>query len=168
FDLALILFPGLPLPVYKGLRFGLPAGHRLRRYWTERRPDVVYVATEGPLGWSAVSVARRLAIPVFSGFHTNFHSYLKHYHTGRLQSLMLRYLCWFHRRTVGTLVPSVDLRDRLQAIGLENIGIVDRGVDSELFMPRRCSAPLRHAWGASSKDVDVLYVALVAREEKLD
>jgi len=168
FDPALTLVPGLPLPGYKGLRFGLPAGHRLRRYWTERRPDVVYVATEGPLGWSAVSVARRLAIPVFSGFHTNFHSYLRHYHAGRLQSLMLRYLCWFHRRTVGTLVPSVDLRDRLQAIGLENIGIVDRGVDSELFMPRRRSAPLRRAWGASSKDIVALYVGRVASEKNVD
>src|SRR5499433_993608 len=85
---ALILVRGLPLPGYKGLRFGLPAGNKLLRYWTEHRPDTLYVATEGPLGLSAVSVARHLAIPVFSGFHTNFHSYLKHYHAGWLHSVV--------------------------------------------------------------------------------
>ena len=168
FDPALTLVPGLPLPGYKGLRFGLPAGHRLRRYWTEHRPDAVYVATEGPLGLSAVSVARRLAIPVFSGFHTNFHSYLKHYHVGWLHSVVFRYLCWFHRRTVGTFVASVDLRDHLRAIGLNNVSIVDRGVDSELFNPCRRSAALRRAWGASSNDVVALYVGRLAPEKNVD
>jgi glycosyltransferase involved in cell wall biosynthesis len=168
FDPALNLVRGLPLPGYKGLRFGLPARNRLLRYWTEHRPDAVYVATEGPLGLSAVSVARRLKIPVFSGFHTNFHSYLKHYHAGWLHSVVFRYLYWFHRRTVGTLVPSVDLRDRLRAIGLNNVSVVDRGVDSELFNPRRRSAPLRRAWGASSNDVVALYVGRLAAEKNVD
>jgi glycosyltransferase involved in cell wall biosynthesis len=165
---ALTLVPGLPLPGYKGLRFGLPADHILWRCWTQRRPDVVYVATEGPLGWSAVSVAQRLAIPVFSGFHTNFHSYLKHYHAGWLRPLVFRYLCWFHRRTAGTLVPSVDLCNRLRAIGLKNVSVVDRGVDSQLFNPRRRSAPLRRSWGASSNDIVALYVGRVAPEKNVD
>ncbi|MDQ5881058.1 MAG: hypothetical protein QG616_888, partial [Pseudomonadota bacterium] len=55
-DLALA---GLPLPGYPGLRFGLPAGRSLARQWRHRRPDLVHVVTEGPLGWSAVSTARR-------------------------------------------------------------------------------------------------------------
>src|SRR5262249_26471119 len=54
------LVDGLPLPGYRGLHIGLPAGALLRRRWSERRPDAVYVATEGFLGWSAVSAARRL------------------------------------------------------------------------------------------------------------
>ena len=68
---ALTLVRGLPLPGYAALRFGLPAGARLRARWSSRPPDVVYVATEGPLGWSAVRTARRLGIPVLGGFHTN-------------------------------------------------------------------------------------------------
>jgi hypothetical protein len=53
-DLALA---GLPLPGYPGLRFGLPAGRQLARQWRHRRPDLVHVVTEGPLGWSAVNAA---------------------------------------------------------------------------------------------------------------
>src|ERR1041384_149369 len=70
--------PGLPIPRYPMLRLGLPASRRLRLEWTADRPDLVHVATEGPLGASAVSVARALSIPTTSSFHTNFHAYTRH------------------------------------------------------------------------------------------
>lgn len=38
-------------------RRGLPAGRRIRRLWQTSRPDVVYLATQGPLGWSALRCA---------------------------------------------------------------------------------------------------------------
>ena len=66
---------GLPIPGYAGLKFGLPAPRLLRRLWRKDRPDVVQVATEGPLGASAIAAARALGIPVVSEFHTNFHAY---------------------------------------------------------------------------------------------
>ena len=130
------LVRGLPLPGYQGLRFGLPAGRRLRARWLQQCPDVVYVATEGPLGWSAVRTARRLEIPVVSGFHTNFHSYARHYGAGWLQHVIFRYLCAFHNRTLGTLVPSAALRDRLQSLGVKHVNVLSRGVDSGLFNPQ--------------------------------
>src|SRR5690349_19366660 len=49
-----VLVRGAPLPRYPGLRLGLPATSRLIQTWTQARPDAVYVATEGPLGWSAL------------------------------------------------------------------------------------------------------------------
>jgi glycosyltransferase involved in cell wall biosynthesis len=161
------LVPALSLPTYKELNLGLPVGSVLRRSWMQRRPDVVYVATEGPLGWSGVRAARRLGIPVFSGFHTNFHSYSQHYHMGWLDFLILRYLCRFHNRTFGTLVSSADLRERLQALGLKNVSVLGRGVDSRLFRPERRVAALRRMWRASDNDLVVLYVGRVAAEKNL-
>jgi hypothetical protein len=67
-----VRLPGAPLPGYPQLRFGLPASRRMRQLWSLNRPDVVHVATEGPLGASAISTARQLGIPVTSSFHTNF------------------------------------------------------------------------------------------------
>ena len=136
------LVGGLPLPGYKGLQFGLPAGGVLQQLWMRRRPDVVYVATEGPLGWSAVRAARRMAIPVFSGFHTNYHTYSLHYRAGFLRSLVFRYLRRFHNLTSGTFVPN-DLRDRLQTVGFSNTKYLGRGVDSRLFDPERRSSAIR-------------------------
>ena len=48
-----LLVRGAGLPRYPGLKFGLPATTALLRRWTDSRPDTIYVATEGPLGWSA-------------------------------------------------------------------------------------------------------------------
>src|SRR5262245_18568923 len=166
-DPDLTLVRGLPLPGYAGLRFGLPAGTLLRDRWASRPPDVVYVATEGPLGWSAVRTARRMGLPVLSGFHTNFHGYAKHYHARWLEGLVVRYLRGFHNRAGGTLVPTVDLLDELVARGFENLSVLGRGVDGQLFHPsRRCHA-LRSAWGVSKADPAALHVGRVAAEKNI-
>jgi glycosyltransferase involved in cell wall biosynthesis len=161
------LVPGLPFPWYKGLQIGLPAGGLLQRCWRRHRPDVVYVATQGPLGWSAVRTARLLGVPVFSGFHTNFHSYSKYYGGGWLRPVIVGYLRHFHNRTLGTLVPSVDLCDRLHTIGFKNVHVLDRGVDSQLFTPERRCPELRYRWGVPETGLAVLYVGRVAPEKNL-
>ncbi len=81
-----ILSPGVPVPTYGELRFGLPSKRRLIKLWSAKRPDIVHVVTEGPLGWSAVAAARKLELPLTSSFHTNFQSYSQHYGLGLLQS----------------------------------------------------------------------------------
>ena len=69
-----LLHPGFPIPRYSQLRMGLPAGRALLASWKAKRPDMVHIATEGPLGWSALAAARKLGIPVATDFHTNFHA----------------------------------------------------------------------------------------------
>ena len=166
-DSTVMLVRGLPLPGYKGLQFGLPATGLLRQSWTRLRPDAVYVATEGPLGWSAVRAARGLGIPVLTGFHTNYHAYSRHYRVGWLQQLVFRYLCGFHNRSTGTLVASADLRDRLQAQGFRNVNVLGRGVDSDLFAPQHRSHELRRNWGVSDDDLVIVYVGRLAPEKNL-
>jgi glycosyltransferase involved in cell wall biosynthesis len=162
------LVRGLPLPGYKGLRFGLPCARLLRRSWKRARPDVIYVATEGPLGWSAVRIARCLGIPIVSGFHTNYHYYSQHYRLGWLQDLIFKYLCWFHNQTERTLVPNAELGARLESVGIANIGLLERGVDGKLFSPERRSAEMRRQWGVRDDDLAVIYVGRVAREKNLE
>jgi glycosyltransferase involved in cell wall biosynthesis len=163
-----VLVHGAPLPGYGGLQVGLPAGGALRRSWARERPDVVYVATEGPLGWSAVRVAQRLELPLVSGFHTNFHGYARHYHAGWCARAVAAYLRRFHNRTMGTVVATVDLRDRLHALGFANLRVLGRGVDGRLFTPARRRAALREAWGVSERDVVALYVGRIAAEKNLE
>ncbi len=163
-----LLLPGLPLPGYAGLRFGLPARRRLRAVWRKARPDVVHVVTEGPLGWSAVGAARSLEIPVISGFHTNFDRYSRHYGIGWLQPVVAAYLRSFHRRTRATLVPTASLAASLAGEGLSGVCVVGRGVDVALFDPVRRSDALRAEWGVRPGDPVVLYVGRVAAEKNID
>lgn len=158
---------GLPLPGYHGLQFGLPAGGLLRRAWSRNPPRAVYVATEGPLGWSAIRAAKKLDIPTVSGFHTNFHSYCRHYRVGWLQQTALRYLRWVHNQTERTLVTNEELRVRLQDAGFRNVSILERGVDAQRFAPQHRSVDLRREWGLSDNDLALTYVGRIAAEKNL-
>jgi len=101
-----VLMRGVPIPRYPHLRMGVPCAQVLERLWAPQRPDVVHVATEGPLGWSALRAARRLGLPVVSDFRTNFHAYSRHYGLGWLQRGIIGYLRGFHNRTLCTMVPT--------------------------------------------------------------
>jgi glycosyltransferase involved in cell wall biosynthesis len=163
-----LLLAGLPLPGYAGLRFGLPAGGALTRAWRRRRPDVVHVVTEGPLGWSAVAAARRLGLAVTSGFHTNFDSYSVHYGLGWLRPAVAAYLRSLHRRTRATVVPTETLAADLAGEGIPGVCVVGRGVDTRLFNPDRRDAALRAAWGVGERGLACLYVGRLAPEKNLD
>lgn len=162
-----LLTRGWPLPGYPGLQWGQSSMHKLLRRWQRQRPDVLYIATEGPLGLSALRAARRLQIPVVSGFHTNFQQYTRHYGYGLLTRALTHYLRGFHNRTQMTLVPSASQRIELQRRGFENLAMLARGVDSQLFHPAKRSADLRAQWGLGDTDIAVLHVGRLAAEKNL-
>lgn len=162
-----LLVSGLPIPGYTQLQFGLPAYRRLLAYWQEQRPDSLYLATEGPLGWSALRAARRLGIPVISGFHTNFQQYIEHYRLGLFARPAAAYLRWFHNQTLTTLSASSTQQHQLSRMGISNSTLLGRGVDCELFHPAHRDAQLRQRWGAQDDDLVVLHVGRLAAEKNL-
>lgn len=155
------------VPRYDSLRFGLPSRFRLERRWRSDRPDAIYVATEGPLGWSAVSAARRLGIPVATGFHTRFDFYVGHYGFGALTPLVRQYLARFHRRAQATLVPTGQLAGELNDLGVHDVRVLRRAVDTRRFHPERRDACLRHAWGVADDAPVMLSVGRLAPEKNL-
>ena len=162
------LVAGWPIPFYNSLRIGAPASSLLRRRWQQNRPDLVHVATEGPLGYSAQKTARHLGIPVTSSFHTNFHQYGGHYGLSFGRNMALRYLRWFHNQTACTLVPTDGMRADLACQGFRRLSVLSRGVDARLFSPARRSELLRKAWGAAAEDPVAIYVGRLAAEKNLD
>ena len=167
-DMSELLLTGLPIPRYPQLKLGLPSKKALIRAWTLRRPDLVHIATEGPLGWSALQAARRLRLPVTSDFRTNFHSYSKHYGVGWLRKPIVAYLRKFHNNTACTMVPTHLLKSELQKLGFDNLRVVARGVDTGMFHPRHRSEALRQSWGADDKTLVLLSVGRLAPEKNLD
>lgn len=157
----------LPVPGYKGLRFGLPSRSTLRKHWTTHRPDVIYVATESPLGYSAVEAAEDLGILVVSGFHTNFDTYMQDYNVPMLKEIAGGYLKNLHNRTAATFAPSPDVIARLESMGFKDTRLLGRGVDTVFFDPAKRDPDLRAAWGAGENDTVGLYVGRVAPEKNL-
>jgi glycosyltransferase involved in cell wall biosynthesis len=159
---------GIGMPHYPGVRVGLPAGRGLRRHWNRQRPDVVYVATEGPLGWSALRAAHGLGIPVASGFHTRFDHYASHYGLAWATPLVRRYLRRFHRRASATLVPTEALARELDELGVHNARLLRRAVDTRLFHPDRRDPTLRAQWGVADDAPVAIYVGRIAPEKNLE
>ncbi len=163
-----VLVRGMRIPRYPGLRFGLPARRRLATLWKSGRPDALYVATEGPLGNSALQAAHALGIPACSGFHTRFDEFARYYGLGWITPIVLAYLRRFHGRSAKTLVPTSQLADFLRDKGFDNVELLRRAVDTRLFSPDRRSHKLRREWGLRDDQLAVLHVGRLAAEKNLE
>ncbi len=164
-DYEEMLRPGVPIPRYSQLRMGMPAKQALVRSWSFKRPDLVHIATEGPLGWSALAAARKLKIPVATDFHTNFHAYSKHYGFAWLSRPVAAYLRKFHNDADCTLVPTEEMAADLGRLGFERLRIVGRGVNPQVFSPERRRVELRESWGAGPDTMVVMCVSRFAPEK---
>ena len=162
-----LLVRGAALPRYPGLKFGLPATRLLHAHWRHARPDAIYVATEGPLGWSALRAARRLGIPAATGFHTRFDDYVRSYGAPWLEGTALRWMRHFHNGAQATLVPTRELQGFLQAQRFRNVVQLPRAVDTAAFHPDHRDEALRQAWGLDPHALAVIHVGRVAPEKNL-
>ncbi len=132
----------------------------LERALGEFTPSRLHIATEGPLGWAARSLARRRRWNFTTSFHTRFPEYLKA-RFGIPASLTWAVLRRFHSASRAVLVPTDALRRELRLAGFLRTRLWGRGVDGELFRPRlRDALPL-------PRPIQ-LYVGRVAPEKNLE
>ena len=156
------------MPGYKEIKIGLPRPVKFRKRWSRKRPDVVYVATESPMGLSALQAAQSLGVPSVAGFHTCFHEYLEQYHLGGLKTPMLAWLKKIHDLADLTVTPSADVAETLRSHSFANVEVLGRGVDATLFSPEQRDEALRREWGAQGEDPVYLMVGRVAGEKNLE
>ena len=157
---------GCAIPMYPELRFGLSRVAPLLRRFERTRPELVHLATPGPLAWAALAAARALGLPTTSEFRTNFHQYSRYYGLGFLAGPALSLLRRFHNLADRTFVPTQATRRELAEFGFHHMAIVGRGVDAERFAPAKRSDSLRQAWGAGEGPV-LLTVGRLAAEKNV-
>jgi len=163
-----LLVQGMPIPMYPALKIGFPAKRALVKLWTAQRPDIVHIATEGPLGWSAIQAAKKLRIPMTSDFRTNFHAYSAFYGFRWMKTTILSYMRKFHNATQCTMVPTEELKQTLAGLGFLRLVAIPRGIDTILFNPERRSEALRQSWGATAATCVLLSVGRLAAEKNLN
>ena len=106
----------LPLPSYEAidLRFPLPTDV-LERIEAER-PDVIQVATPGPVGVCGLAVARLVGIPVVGSYHTELGPYALHLtHDALVADAIDVYVDWFYRQCGTVLAPTRQVAEALRA-----------------------------------------------------
>jgi glycosyltransferase involved in cell wall biosynthesis len=128
------LFRTLPCPTYPEIRLVVRPGADLRRRLDALAPDVVVLATEGPLGLAGRAWCRRRGVPFVSFFTTKF-----------AEAIELRFripaawtyavMRWFHRPSRAVLAATPSLCAELRGRGFTNVAPWSRGVDTALFRP---------------------------------
>lgn len=134
-DLRLItpqLYPTVPLPTYPEVRLSLVRPYQIYKRIKSFEPDIIHIATEGPLGILARKVCINEVIPFTTCFHTRFPEYVRR----RLpipESWTYRALRYFHNASQRTLVATEGLAHELQAKGFQNVTVWRRGIDVPTF-----------------------------------
>ncbi len=154
------LFRTFPCPTYPGIRLSWRPKQRMMQRIAAFGPDVVHIATEGPLGLAARRAALQLGIPLTTAYHTRFPEYVKA-RFGIPQAWTYAYLRWFHNAARVTLVPTQVVRSDLAARGLTRLALWSRGVDGRMFFPR-------HGQRLDGDPPIFLYVGRVAIEKNID
>jgi len=155
-------------PPYPAIRLSLPQFGAVARFLDPFEPEVVHVATEGPLGLTGRRYAVRRGIPLVTSYHTNFPQYARHYGAGIAEPLVWKWLRWFHKPAVLTQTPGAAVAQELVKRGIGRPVVWGRGVDTTHFNPSRRSAGWRR-WLAGADDTTVvLHVGRLAREKNID
>ena len=158
----------LPLPSYETINLRFPLPTDVLELVERERPDVIHVATPGPVGLCGIAVARLIGIPVVGSFHTELGPYALHMTRDALiADAMDVYVDWFYRQCRTVLAPTRAVAERLALRGYPNLGVWGRGVDSTLFTPERRNESVRRRLLGSDDGVLLLSVGRVSEEKRL-
>jgi len=139
------LIPSMPLPLYPDIRLAAPSYHVVSRVLDSFRPDIVHSATEFMIGWMGQRAALQRGIPRVSSYHTDFSRYTVSYGAPWLRGSVQNYLSRFHRRSHRVYTPGLAAQSELSALGVADVEVWGRGVDTTLFHPTQRDALLRRA-----------------------
>lgn len=128
-------FLTVPLPGYKEIRLAVAPRQGTRRTLGRFQPDIVHIATEGPIGWSARAWCRSHNVAFTTAFHTRFPEYAA-LRTGINASYFWPIIRRFHGPARAVLVSTPTLGAELEAQGLTQWRLWSRGIDQNLFHPR--------------------------------
>jgi glycosyltransferase involved in cell wall biosynthesis len=129
-------FRSVPMPSYPEIRLSMVMPGQMARLIGKIDPTHVHIATEGPLGHVARHVCRREGRSFTTSYHTRFPEYL----AARApvpEAWSYGFLRRFHRDAKAVMVSTPSLERELTGRGFRNILRWTRGVDTDLFHPRR-------------------------------
>ncbi len=153
-------FRTLPCPTYPEIRLSLFPQGGVNRRISGFDPDVLHIATEGPLGLAARRYAIRHDLPFTTAYHTRFPEYV-HARFRLPLSLSYSWLRWFHGAGRAVMAPTQVVVDDLLANGFRNVRLWSRGVDRDVFRPQQSNR-------LDTKPPIYLYVGRVAVEKNVE
>lgn len=161
--------PSVTFPWYRDIRGGLPSA-RVEQAVTAFRPDVVHAVNPVWFGaWGALS-ARARNLPLLASFHTDVPQYMSVFGSGLggLRRPVERWIRTTHNLAQVNLCTSGPMVERAQALGIRDVELWPKGVDTSLFHPAKASPAMRHRLtDGNPGDRLVLSVGRLSREKSV-
>lgn len=126
--------------------FALPGYREIPIVWRAKnlqqrlidfKPDAIHIATEGALGWLVRRLALKHKLPFTSAYHTKYPEYLAKRLPMIPATWIYRLLAKFHAPATRTFVPAQAILQELKDHGFDNLVVMSRGVDKQLFNPQQ-------------------------------
>lgn len=155
-------------PVYPEIHWGFPTWGmfaRLRRF----DPDVIHAIN--PLWTAALGVfaAQRDAYPLVASYHTNVPEYVEALGIGWTRPLTQAAIKYLHNQAAENLCTSDPMVAKAREIGLRNVSLWPKAVDTVTYHPSRAQDAMRRRLTAGHPQADlVAYIGRVSKEKDLD
>jgi 1,2-diacylglycerol 3-alpha-glucosyltransferase len=168
-----LVVPGIsfkPYPQYKLAFFPYHTAINIQK----EDIDILHAQTPFFMGFTALTIARILKLPIVGSFHTfiNDKKVLEAYYPKNkfLKNITSKYLWkytkFFYRKCDITIVPTKTVQEFLNKEGLQNIEIVPNSVDTNKFNPKVDGSHIREK--LKLKKNVVLYVGRISKEKRLE
>jgi phosphatidylinositol alpha 1,6-mannosyltransferase len=138
--------------------------NRINRF----QPDVLHLASPFLLGDQARKVAKQYQIPSVAIFQTDVAGFVNHYGLSKISTLVERRIRKIHSTVDLNLAPSTHSKSYLENLGIENIEIWGRGVDTGQFNNSYRNEELRRNWGADENTIVVGFAGRLAPEKSVE
>ncbi|MHB8066537.1 MAG: glycosyltransferase [Desulfobaccales bacterium] len=158
------------LPEYREQKLFHPPLLEILDYCYSREFTHILAATPGPLGLTAMAMARILQVPLWGTYHTALPQYVQYLTEDQMMvEIMWKYLGWFYNQMDLIFVPSQSTAEELEQRGIsrEKIRIFPRGVDLQLFDPSKRNGFLESRFQVQD-EIKLLYVGRVSKEKNLE
>ena len=127
-------FRSVPCPGYREIRLSVRPYRKICRIIQQAKPDMIHIATEGPLGIAARRFCIKHGLPFATSMHTRFAEYI------RMRMLIrkewtFRFLRWFHNPAACTLVRTRTQLLEMVRRGFTSLEVWPGAVDADVFRP---------------------------------
>lgn len=161
-------FYSIPFLLYPECKLAIPNPIHLKRTLMEFEPDLIHVATPFNLGLYGLQYGKKHKIPVVASYHTHFDQYLQYYKIQWVESMLWKYMIWFHQTCRRIYVPSRSTLEYLAERGFQNLEVWSRGVDASRFHPEVNRREVLQRYGVPENKFVMLFVGRLAPEKSVD
>ena len=156
-----------PVPGYEALDMRVPSLTQVLAFVEREQPEVIHVATPGPVGLCGLAAAKTLGLPLVGSYHTELGPYALQLTRDLLVAEAFdRYVEWFYRQCALVLGPTAAVADALAQKGMTT-SVWGRGVDTARFTPARRDEALR-ARLLGDGNVLLLFVGRLSTEKRVE